>query len=188
MRSGRGIRFIPVSFDISPTHWQKWLRSRLLPPSSTIPDDGANSITPMAISGAGRWLRDFPALPPGMPAFTGGQNDDMLVTCEAAVQVLDIVYLKATDLYARANATDIATMPVEGFVVFKPTTTSAWGRPSGSVPGLTLVPDTAYFAAESDGQITATPPTAAGHVLQSVGRAENATTLLVQISTEPTVL
>ena len=155
--------------------------------ASTVPDDGANSVTPTGFTGPGRWLRDFPPVPAGIPAFTGGQNDDVLVVCEAAVQVLDAVYLKATDLYARANATGIATMPVEGFVVFKPTATSAYLRAAGSVPGLTLVADTEYFAAESDGQITDTPPTTPGHVLQSVGRAENATTLTAKIY-EPTVL
>ena len=150
--------------------------------ASTGPDDGANSVTPTGFTGPGRWLRDFPSLSLApAPPFTGWQNDDVLVVCESAVQVLDAVYLKATDLYARANATGIATMPVEGFVVFKPTATSAYLRAAGAVPGLTLVADTEYFAAESDGQITATPPTTPGHVLQSVGRAENATTLTAKI-------
>ena len=111
----------------------------------------------------------------------GGANDDVLVTVEAAVAVLDAVYLKAADLYAKANAGAEATMPVAGFVVSKPTATSALIRSAGDLEGFTLVADTEYYASLVAGGVTATPPVVAGQVVQGVGRAKNATTLTIAV-------
>ena len=55
-----------------------------------------------------------------MPPSSGGPNGDVLVTVEAAVAALDAVYLKSADLFAKADATAITTMPVAGFIVSKP--------------------------------------------------------------------
>ena len=111
----------------------------------------------------------------------GGANDDVLVTVEAAVAVLDAVYLKAADLYAKANAGAEATMPVAGFVVSKPTATSAIIRSAGDLAGFTLVADTEYYASLVAGGVTATAPVVAGQVVQGVGRAKNATTLTIAV-------
>ena len=111
----------------------------------------------------------------------GGANDDVLVTVEAAVAVLDAVYLKSADLYAKANAGAEATMPVAGFVVSKPTATSALIRSAGDLEGFTLVADTEYYASLVAGGVTATPPVVAGQVVQGVGRAKNATTLTIAV-------
>jgi hypothetical protein len=111
----------------------------------------------------------------------GGANDDVLVTVEAAVAVLDAVYLKTADLYAKANAGAEATMPVAGFVVSKPTATSALIRSAGDLSGFTLVADTEYYASLVAGGVTATPPVVAGQVVQGVGRAKNATTLTIAV-------
>ena len=100
---------------------------------------------------------------------------------EAAVAVLDAVYLKAADLYAKANAGAEATMPVAGFVVSKPTATSAIIRSAGDLSGFTLVADTEYYGSLVAGGITATPPAVAGQVVQGVGRAKNATTLTIAV-------
>lgn len=111
----------------------------------------------------------------------GTPNDDVLVTVEAAVAVLDAVYLKSADLYAKANATAIGTMPVAGFIVSKPTLTTALMRSAGDLGGFTLVADTQYYAHTVAGQINATPPAVAGNVVQGVGRAKNATTLTIAV-------
>ena len=111
----------------------------------------------------------------------GTPNDDVLVTVEAAVSVLDAVYLKAADLYAKANAGAEATMPVAGFVVSKPTATSAIIRSAGDLEGFTLVADTEYYASLVAGGVTTTPPVVAGQVVQGVGRAKNATTLTIAV-------
>ena len=114
-------------------------------------------------------------------AAVGVPNDDVLVTVEAAVAVLDAVYLKSADLYAKANAGAEATMPVAGFVVSKPTATSALIRSAGDLEGFTLVADTEYYASLVAGGVTATPPVVAGQVVQGVGRAKNATTLTIAV-------
>ena len=116
-----------------------------------------------------------------VPSSAGGANDDVLVTVEAAVAVLDAVYLKAADLYAKANAGAEATMPVAGFVVSKPTATSAIIRSAGDLEGFTLVADTEYYASLVAGGVTATAPVVAGQVVQGVGRAKNATTLTIAV-------
>ena len=110
-----------------------------------------------------------------------GPNDDVLVTVEAAVAVRDAVYLKSADLYAKADATAEATMPVAGFVVSKPSVTTALMRSAGDLGGFTLVADTEYYAAKVAGQITSTAPAVAGNVVQGVGRAKNATTLTIAV-------
>ena len=110
-----------------------------------------------------------------------GPNDDVLVTVEAAVAALDAVYLKAADLYAKADATAIATMPVAGFIVSKPSATTGLLRSAGDLGGYALVADTEYFAAKVAGQITSTAPAVAGNVVQGVGRAKNATTLTIAV-------
>jgi hypothetical protein len=110
-------------------------------------------------------------------------NDDVLITCEAAVAVQDAVYLKAADLYAKADATAEATMPVAGFIVAKPTATTALMRPAGDLDGFVgLTPDTEYYAAKVAGQITTTVAGyVAGNVAQGVGRAKNATVLTIAV-------
>lgn len=110
-----------------------------------------------------------------------GANDDVLVAVEAAVAVADAVYLKSADLYAKADATAEATMPVAGFIVSKPSATTALLRYAGDLGGFALVADTEYYAAKVAGQITATPPDVAGNVVQGVGRAKNATTLTIAV-------
>ena len=108
-------------------------------------------------------------------------NDDVLVTVEAAVSVRDAVYLKSSDLFAKADATAEATMPVAGFIVSKPSATSALMRSAGDLGGFTLVADTEYYAAKVAGTITSTAPAVAGNVVQGVGRAKNATTLTIAV-------
>ena len=113
----------------------------------------------------------------------GTPNDDVLVTVEAAVSVQDAVYLKAADLYAKANAGAIATMPVAGFVVSKPTATSALIRSAGDLGGFVgLVARSAYYAAVVAGTISVTPPVVATQVVQSVGIAKDATTLTISVA------
>ena len=115
------------------------------------------------------------------PSAGGSAGADVLVTVEVAVQPLDAVYLKSADLYAQADATAIATMPVAGFIVSKPSPTTGLLRSAGNLGGLTLVADTEYYAAKVAGQITSTPPAVAGNVVQGVGRSKNATTLTIAV-------
>ncbi len=119
------------------------------------------------------------------PSSGSSTNSDVMVTVEAAVAVRDAVYLKASDLYAKANATSMATMPVWGFIVSKPTPTSGLLRSSGDLGGFVgLVAGTQYFAAMVAGQITATPPATpvSGNVVEGLGRAKDTTTLTISVA------
>lgn len=114
---------------------------------------------------------------------SGTPNDDVLVPCEAAVAALDLVYQKAADLLAKADATALATMPAFGFVVSKPTPTTAFVRREGELPGFVgLTADVAYYAHTVAGAISTVAPAVVGNVVQSVGRALNTTTLTVSIA------
>lgn len=118
----------------------------------------------------------------GLP--TGNYN------CPIAVTVFDFVYISGSDLVDRANASAVGTAPAIGLVLSKPTPITAevmFG--AAEISGFAgLTPGAAYYLTTSDGAISITPPSAIGNVVQRIGRAKNATTLLVQISEEFVVL
>lgn len=110
--------------------------------------------------------------------------------CPSGVAVRDIVYISGSNAVDKANATSLATMSAIGIVVSKPTSTTAEvlispaevGGFAGLTPGAAYYVDTAV-----SGGLTLTPPNVVGQVNQRVGRARNATTMLVQLG-EPTVI
>lgn len=106
-----------------------------------------------------------------------------LYDCPAAVAVGDAVYLTATGTVDRARANALATMPVVGVVQSKPSATTCLvqtGDALGGYAGLTV--DAFYYASPTTpGALTATVPTTIGQVVQQVGFARTATTLVVSL-------
>ena len=101
-------------------------------------------------------------------------------TVPVAVNVGNVVYLTGANAVDDGDNTSTSTVPVMGLVISKPTTTTAillyFGEtPSGVLSGLT--PAAIYFLGTA-GLITATPPTAVGSVIQKIGEAIDADTLL----------
>lgn len=111
-------------------------------------------------------------------------------TCPAGVVVGDMVYISASDTVDRANATSIATAPAIGCVVSKPTATSASVLFDAQEVALFLglTPGAVYYLDTADGQITTVAPAVVGNVVQRVGYARNATTLVLHIGNAFTVL
>lgn len=105
-----------------------------------------------------------------------------LFICTVAEQVLDLVYESVSDTCAQSNASGIVTMPAIGVVIAKPSPVQALIARAGEVTGFVgLVPDAPYFADTSNGGISLTPPVGSNQVVQKIGYAKNATTLVVQI-------
>ena len=111
-----------------------------------------------------------------------------------ATSVLDLAYISAADTLAQADATAIATAPAVGFVSAKPTVNTARLQTSGELAGFVgLTPGALYYLDQVPGQITLTPPAlpgdaGSGKIVQRVGRARNATTLLIQIDPDFLIL
>lgn len=108
--------------------------------------------------------------------------------CTIDVEVGDAVYVSADDVVKRANNASIDTAQVIGFVLEKPTPTTAYLILSGVVSLFNgLHPGKQYFLDGFDGQITDVPPVGAGTVLVGVGQAITSTTLLVGLSNVYTI-
>lgn len=116
---------------------------------------------------------------PGGGAGTYGAG---LYTCDAGLAVRKLVYSSGSNACAAANAADPAKRLAIGFVRSKPAATTAEVQFDNELDGFVgLIPKAIYYMAEVDGEITATPPTTAGSVVQPVGYAKNATTLVIEI-------
>ena len=105
-----------------------------------------------------------------------------LWVCPVGVAVRDVVYEVSANNCDKANATTIATMPVIGVVISKPTATSCVIARSGEVVGFgVLTADVPYFAGLIAGTITASAPSGTGRVVQPIGYARNADVLVVEL-------
>jgi hypothetical protein len=121
----------------------------------------------------------------------GGTASNLQSTysCAPSIAVNDVVYFSGTDTVALANAISISTAPAIGVVVAKPTSTTATVQWAGPATGFSsLTPDATYFLATTNGQITASPASATGNILQRLGVAEDATTLFLMVDRDFVVL
>jgi hypothetical protein len=103
--------------------------------------------------------------------------------CPSGVQVGDAVYLSGADSVDQAQA-DVATdRPVIGVVRIKPDSTHAIVQYYGECPlfGGLLAGKTYYLSATTPGGITDVAPSSDGNIVQKIGFARNATTLVVFI-------
>lgn len=109
--------------------------------------------------------------------------------CPITVIINDVVYLSSSDTVDKADADDGSKQPVIGFVVSKPTTTTAIVRYYGELAGFGgLITGSTYYLSITPGLITATAPTIPPVIVQRVGFAKSATTLMIMIDRDFTVL
>lgn len=112
----------------------------------------------------------------------GAAGIDGTYSCGVGVAVGEAVYLSGSGAVTEANATSATTAPAIGIVVSKPTTTTCVVRSFGSASVFTtLTPGSVYYLDTTAGQLTTTAPSSSGNVVQRIGIATSATTLLVQI-------
>lgn len=112
----------------------------------------------------------------------GGGGSTGVFSCPGAVAVNDIVYISAGDTVSKANATSLATAPALGVVLAKPSgvTAQVMFGASEVTSFLGLTPGATYYLSTVPGGVTTVPPAAPGNVVQRVGQARNATTLICQ--------
>jgi hypothetical protein len=100
-----------------------------------------------------------------------------------------LVFLAGKDTIAKADASDSGMNPVLGFVLDKPTATTARVRYGGELAAFDgLLPGTTYYLSMTPGEITTEPPNVPGSIVQKVGVARNETTLVIQINRNITVV
>ncbi len=105
-------------------------------------------------------------------------------SCTATEQVLDLVFESSSNTVSRSNATSLATMPVIGMIINKPTATTCIIATSGEIPGIGgLTPDRAYYADIVNGGITLSIPATSGAVVQSVGTSKSNNVLSLHLDT-----
>ena len=112
-----------------------------------------------------------------------GAGDDVgdYTNLPGAVALRDVVYISGADTVALADADDPAKVPAIGVVVAIIDPTNCRVQLQGEVGGFGgLVPNTDYYLDTAAGGITAAPPIAPGSIVQKIGRARDATTLVVE--------
>jgi len=125
---------------------------------------------------------------------TGGSGgEDFAATCAVADTVGQIVYLTGAPGPAIAPALGIhpgSTFPAIGFISVKSTPTVCVVQTDGELNAFAgLTPGVVYYLdPTTPGAITSTAPIAAGQVVQKVGQAKDATTLLINTDDDFTLL
>lgn len=106
--------------------------------------------------------------------------------CPTTVSVGDAVYGTGPDSVDRAQANSISTVPAIGFVLAKPTTTTASVQYFGEVAGFSgLSTGSTYYLSDTvAGGITTTAPSTTGFIVQKVGFAKDSTTLVAVVNRE----
>ena len=105
-------------------------------------------------------------------------------TCPIGVAEGEFVYFTGSNAVDQADSSVPAETPAIGLIVNKPTTTSCLLLHEGE-PAIfsSLTPGSIYYLS-TVGTITATAPTTPGEVVQRIGVAVNATTLLLTLGEE----
>lgn len=123
----------------------------------------------------------------------GSGGEDFAATCLVAATVGQIVYLTGGAGPAVDAALGVhpgATYPAIGFISVKSTPTTCVVQTDGELAAYAgLTPGVVYYLDPSTpGAITSTAPVAAGFVVQKVGQAKDATTLLINTDDDFTEL
>jgi len=123
----------------------------------------------------------------------GGSTEDFAATCLVGASVGQIVYLTgaagpAVDAALAAHPS--STYPAIGFISLKMSPTTCTVQTDGELAVFAgLTPGAIYYVDPvTPGAITSTPPSASGHVVQKVGQAKDATTILINLDTDFTEL
>jgi len=112
---------------------------------------------------------------------------DINADCTAAESVGDAVYVESASELRSADASDISTADVVGFIISKPTSTTCTVRVAGIVTLSGLTAGASYFLSETVGNITTAPPTVSGSVVNRVGVALDSTQLILQLGGNLTI-
>jgi len=109
--------------------------------------------------------------------------------CSTNVNVNDVVYLTSSDYVDQAYAFEPFAQPVIGVVQSKPSLTQAVVMYYGELTGQSgLITTATYYLDVIPGKYSATPPSNPGNIVQKLGFAKDATTLVLLIDRDFVVL
>jgi hypothetical protein len=110
-------------------------------------------------------------------------------SCPVSVNLLDAVFLASADNVDQAASNIVTDRPCVGVVIAKPTATTCEVQYGGELAGFVgLIPGDTYYLSTTPGVLTNVPPSTPGEIVQEVGFARNATTLVVLIERDFTQL
>jgi len=113
--------------------------------------------------------------------------DDNLVKellCTLTESIGDVVYYSSTNTVAQADASDLSTSRVIGFIESKQSDTVCTVRIGGFTVTSGLSVGNRYFLSTTPGQISMTPPTNSGNVIVKVGTAKSASSFHVEVASD----
>lgn len=117
-------------------------------------------------------------------------DEDLLFDREPSVAVRSAVRFDASvNKVKLASAAGPSPTVCIGFAAALPTATTAKIRTEKILDGFTsLTPGLPVFLSLIPGEVTQTPPTGVGDMVQELGLALTATKILIRIDTDPTIL
>lgn len=111
-----------------------------------------------------------------------GSGTTGVFSCPPSITDGYAVFLTLPDIISLADANDPANRPAIGIVLNKPNATTAEVQFYGEMDGFTgLGPGVTYFLSETPGQITEIAPVTPGSIVQKIGVAKNANTLVIMV-------
>lgn len=117
-----------------------------------------------------------------VPSGGGGEPNIGFFGCSIETLAHDVVYLLNADQVAPADSDDHLKQPVIGFVKQKLTDTTCKVQYSGELSSFSdLIAGATYYLWTTPGQISTVPPSDEGNIIQRVGFAKNATTMVVMV-------
>ena len=134
----------------------------------------------------GAWV-PFSGGGPPPPATTAYVEESF--TCDPSVAVRDVVYVNTLGVIDRASAATLGATAAVGVVSAKPAGNIATVRYTGALSGFAgLTPGQVYYLGVIPGALLSTPTDAPGYVVQKIGVALDAITLVISVGPNTTVL
>jgi len=115
-----------------------------------------------------------------------GSVDNLIkgVICTVSEIIGDAVYFSFDNTVSKANASDLSTSKVIGFIESKQNDTECTVRIGGILSKTGIVAGNRYFLSTTSGQISSTPPTAPGNVVVKLGTAKSTELFHVEIASD----
>jgi len=116
------------------------------------------------------------------PGAGGDAGTEVAYSCATIIQKGDLVYISGNDTVDKADNTNLLTVPCIGMVDRKQSPTICIVKNAGEISGLSgIIPGQKYFVG-TNGDITTTPPSADGTIVQIIGVGVKSDTILMTLS------
>ena len=106
------------------------------------------------------------------------------IICTLTEAVGDVVYYSNSNTVAQADASNLSTSKVIGFIESKQSDTLCTVRIGGFITSSGLTVGSRYFLSTTPGQMSVTPPTNSGNVVVKVGTAKSTDSFHVEVASD----